>query len=106
MSDGKGYSARHLEHRDYYADGERVTGRWQGRGAGFLGLSGEVQFEDFEAVRQGNHPVTGAFLRNDRARTVSHPTGSRSRVAEIFTTSRSPRPNPFPLWASSVAITG
>jgi len=63
MSDGQGYSARHLEHRDYYAEGERVTGRWQGRGAGFLGLSGEVQLEDFEAVRQGNHPVTGAFLR-------------------------------------------
>jgi len=63
MSDGKGYSARHLEHRDYFAEGERVTGRWQGRGAVFLGLSGEVQFADFEAVRQGYHPVTGAFIR-------------------------------------------
>ena len=63
MSDGKGYSARHLEHRDYYAEGERVTGRWEGRGAVSLGLSGEVKLEDLEAVRQGNHPVTGAFLR-------------------------------------------
>ena len=25
MSDGKGYSSRHLEHSDYYAEGERVT---------------------------------------------------------------------------------
>jgi hypothetical protein len=25
MADGKGYSARHLEHRDYYAEGE-ITG--------------------------------------------------------------------------------
>jgi hypothetical protein len=26
MSDGKGYSARYLEQRDYYAEGERVLG--------------------------------------------------------------------------------
>ena len=42
MSDGKGYSARYLEQRDYYAEGERVLGRWQGCGAELLGLSGEV----------------------------------------------------------------
>jgi hypothetical protein len=30
MSDGKGYSSRHLEHSDYYAEGERVTGVWRG----------------------------------------------------------------------------
>ena len=63
MSDGKGYSARHLEHRDYYAEGERVIGHWQGRGATLLGLSGGVESNDFEAVRQGYHPVTGDFLR-------------------------------------------
>src|SRR5205823_465342 len=39
MSDGKGYSARHLEHSDYYAEGERVVGRWFGRGTELLGLS-------------------------------------------------------------------
>jgi len=42
MSDGKGYSARYLEQRDYYAEGERVLGRWQGCGAELLGVSGEV----------------------------------------------------------------
>ena len=63
MSNGQGYSARHLEHSDYYAEGERVMGQWQGRGAELLGLSGEVKSEQFEAVRQGLDPQTGEFLR-------------------------------------------
>ena len=63
MSDGTGYSARHLEHSDYYAEGERVTGQWQGRGAELLGLSGEVKTGQFEALRQGLDPESGEFLR-------------------------------------------
>ena len=63
MSDGKGYSARHLEHSDYYAEGERVTGRWCGRGAELLGLQDDVQQKDFEALREGFDPGTGVFLR-------------------------------------------
>ena len=63
MSNGQGYSARHLEHSDYYAEGERVIGQWQGRGAELLGLSGEVNSEQFEAIRQGLDPEIGVFLR-------------------------------------------
>jgi conjugative relaxase-like TrwC/TraI family protein len=63
MSDGKGYSSRHLEHSDYYAEGERIAGVWQGRGAELLGLSGHVKAEDFEALRQGLDPQTNEFLR-------------------------------------------
>ena len=63
MSNGQGYSARHLEHSDYYAEGERVIGQWQGRGAELLGLSGDVNSEQFEAIRQGVDPETGEFLR-------------------------------------------
>src|SRR6185437_17046700 len=63
MSDGSGYSERHLQHSDYYAEGERVTGTWQGRGAELLGLAGEVESEQFEAVRQGLDPQSGEFLR-------------------------------------------
>jgi hypothetical protein len=63
MSDGKGYSSRHMEHSDYYAEGERVTGVWQGRGAELLGLSGDVKTDDFEALRQGLDPRTRKFLR-------------------------------------------
>jgi len=57
MANGEGYAARHLAHSDYYAEGERVTGQWFGRGAQLLGLSGEVQFKDFEAVGEGLDPV-------------------------------------------------
>ena len=77
MSDGKGYSSRHLEHSDYYAEGERVVGRWEGRGAELLGLNGEVKFQDFEALRQRLHPETGEFLR---------PRQSADRVAPDGTT--------------------
>jgi conjugative relaxase-like TrwC/TraI family protein len=63
MSNGEGYSARHLEHKDYYAEEERVIGQWQGRGAELLGLRGEVNTEQFEAIRQGLDPQTGAYLR-------------------------------------------
>ena len=63
MSDGAGYSAQYLEQRDYYAEGERVVGRWQGRGAELLGLSRDVKTEQFEALRQGCDPNTGEFLR-------------------------------------------
>ncbi|MBV8903181.1 MAG: relaxase domain-containing protein, partial [Acidobacteriia bacterium] len=63
MSNGEGYASRHLAHSDYYAEGERVGGLWFGRGAVVLGLSGEVQFQDFEAVREGLDPRTGEFLR-------------------------------------------
>ena len=63
MSDGKGYSSRHLEHSDYFAEGEHVVGHWYGRGAETLLLGDEVKFEDFEALRQGMNPETGAFLR-------------------------------------------
>ncbi len=67
MSDGKGYSSRHLEHSDYYAEGERVTGVWQGRGAELLGLRGTVMTEEFEALRQGLDPGTNEFLRVRRS---------------------------------------
>jgi conjugative relaxase-like TrwC/TraI family protein len=90
MSDGAGYSARHLEHSDYYAEGERVTGQWQGRGAKLLGLSGEVQSEQFEALRQGLDPQSGEFLRQRHSadRTAADgSTQSRGRNLYDFTIS-------------------
>jgi conjugative relaxase-like TrwC/TraI family protein len=63
MSDGKGYSSNHLEHSDYYSEGELVIGHWHGRGAELLGLSGEVKPKNFESIRQACHPETGEFLR-------------------------------------------
>ena len=63
MSDGKGYSSRHLEHSDYYEEGERVVGEWRGRGAELLGLRGPVSIANFEALRQGLDPRSNEFLR-------------------------------------------
>lgn len=90
MSDGQGYSARHLEHRDYYAEGERVIGQWQGRGAELLGLSGDVHTDQFEAIRQGVDPRTGEFLRQRQSadRVASDgTTQSRGRNLYDFTIS-------------------
>jgi conjugative relaxase-like TrwC/TraI family protein len=63
MSDGRGYASRHLENRDYYEEGERVVGRWQGRGAELLELRGEVRTADFDSLCQGLDPKSGQFLR-------------------------------------------
>jgi conjugative relaxase-like TrwC/TraI family protein len=90
MSNGAGYSARHLQHSDYYAEGERVTGQWQGRGAEMLGLAGEVQSEQFEALRQGVDPQSGEFLRQRHSadRTAADgTTQSRARNLYDFTIS-------------------
>ena len=90
MSNGTGYSARHLQHSDYYAERERVTGQWQGRGAEMLGLAGEVQSEQFEALRQGVDPQSGEFLRQRHSadRTAADgSTQSRGRNLYDFTIS-------------------
>ena len=85
MSDGTGYSARHLEHSDYFAEGERVTGQWQGRGAELLGLSGNVLSEQFEAVRQGLDPQTGEFLRQRHSADRTAADGSKqSRGRSLY----------------------
>ena len=96
MSDGKGYSSRHLEHSDYYAQGERVVGRWRGRGAELLGLDGEVKPEDFEALRQGLDPRPPSSFVNGRAPTGWLLMEQRSPTAGISTTLQSPRRNLFP----------
>lgn len=85
MSNGEAYSSRHLEHSDYYAEGERVVGRWQGRGAELLGLHGAVQGEDFEAVRQGLDPRSGEFLRQRQgADRVGSDGETRSRARHLY----------------------
>jgi conjugative relaxase-like TrwC/TraI family protein len=81
MSDGKGYASRHLEHRDYYAEGERVVGCWYGKGAQLLGLMGEVQSKDFESLRQGLDPETGDFLRPRQSADRVGPDGTTQSYA-------------------------
>src|SRR5215471_18060132 len=85
MSNGEGYAAKHLAHSDYYAEGERVTGQWFGRGAQLLSLSGDVQYKDFEALRQGLDPRTSEFLRpRHGADRVARDGSIRSRERNLY----------------------
>jgi conjugative relaxase-like TrwC/TraI family protein len=47
---------------DYYSKPGEAPGVWQGRLAGDLGLSGEVDHDDYMAIFAGRHPRTGASL--------------------------------------------
>jgi len=46
----------------YYLDGGEPPGRWWGSAARDLGLSGEVEAEEFLAVMAGQHPSSGEDL--------------------------------------------
>jgi conjugative relaxase-like TrwC/TraI family protein len=90
MSNGRGHAAHHLVHSDYYAEGQRVVGYWQGRGAAELGLVGEVRDEQFEAIRQGLYPATGERLRRRQSAdrlSVDGEIQSRGRHLHDFTLS-------------------
>lgn len=67
MSDGAGYSERHLQYSDYLDEENKVQGQWRGKGAERLGLTGEVTAESFERLREAEHPLTGKFLRQRRS---------------------------------------
>ena len=54
------YYTEHLP--SYYLDGDEPPGRWWGRGAAILGLSGDVDAEAFLAVMAGLDPATGGDL--------------------------------------------
>ena len=67
MRNGAGYAKKYLEQSDYYAEGEKVTGQWFGKGAEKLGLTGNVAHEQFERIRVGLHPETGEKLRQRKS---------------------------------------
>jgi conjugative relaxase-like TrwC/TraI family protein len=46
----------------YYLDGDEPPGRWLGRGAGALGLSGDVDDADFLTLMDGRNAVNGELL--------------------------------------------
>ena len=75
MSSGEGYSANYLEQSDYLSEHHKIEGRWYGQGAERLGLKGPVVAEDFEAVREGVHPLTGDKLRPRQSANRIDPNG-------------------------------
>ena len=49
---------------EYYAPDEKPTiGQALGRGAGALGLQGDITAEQFEALLRGHDPTSGVVLR-------------------------------------------
>ena len=77
---GATYFKNHLVQNDYYAEGEKVTGHWMGQGAEWLGLRGEVAFEQFEALRENRHPDTGERL-TPRTKDTRQPTIREAEAA-------------------------
>ena len=54
---------------NYYSEGERIRGEWNGKLAEEWGLRGEVQEEHFQRLANGQHPLTGEQLvRHQTAR--------------------------------------
>jgi len=68
---------------NYYTEGERVRGEWQGQLAQRYGLRGEVNEEQFARLSEGQHPATGeALIRRQQAREYVNDKGETSRTME------------------------
>lgn len=59
---------------DYYSEGQELAGLWRGQGAEKLGLAGEIQRADWDALCENRIPATGERLTSrDRIdRTVAY----------------------------------
>lgn len=58
----KSYFSDALSQSDYYLSDQELPGRWRGKAAERLGLSGEVQKEEFFALADNCHPSTGRSI--------------------------------------------
>ena len=68
---------------NYYTEGERVRGEWQGQLAERWGLTGEVQEQQFVRLSEGQHPMTGEQLvRHQTVREYQNGRGEMVRSME------------------------
>jgi conjugative relaxase-like TrwC/TraI family protein len=68
---------------NYYTEGERVLGEWQGQLAERWGLTGEVQEQQFARLSEGQHPMTGEQLvRHQTVREYENGRGEMVRSME------------------------
>jgi conjugative relaxase-like TrwC/TraI family protein len=68
---------------NYYTEGERVRGEWQGQLAERWGLTGEVNEQQFARMSEGQHPETGEQLvRHQTAREYENERGQMVRSME------------------------
>ena len=63
----KDYFERSLRVGDYYAEGQEIAGTWHGLAAARLGLSGALTREQFSALLDNKHPLTGEKLKVRKA---------------------------------------
>jgi conjugative relaxase-like TrwC/TraI family protein len=80
LKNARGYFEEHLCVGDYYAENERIQGQWLGAGASQLGLVGVVREDDFLALCENKHPVSGERLTK-RRNTVRHKGSEDGEVA-------------------------
>lgn len=67
------YFQTYLSQNEYYSEGEKVMGVWRGKLAKMLGIEGlEVTTENFSALGNNRHPVTGEKLRPRSAKVSFH----------------------------------
>ncbi len=87
LANAKEYFEEHLCVGDYYDEGQRVSGEWQGIGAARLGLAGKVHADDFLRLCENQHPATGETLtlRLNSTRSEGGETASNRRIFFDFT---------------------
>ena len=68
------YYSEGLHREDYYSEKQEVVGKWHGKAARLLGLTGDVTQEAFAALVENRHPGTGERLtaRTNRERVVGY----------------------------------
>jgi conjugative relaxase-like TrwC/TraI family protein len=57
---------------EYYTGAGELAGRWMGRGAHLLGLSGELDGDALDAILEGRHPLTGERLTTHDVQIVGY----------------------------------
>ena len=93
-------AASYYSHAEYYGEGQEKAGLWGGKAAERLGLTGPIAENDFKALCENRHPVTGERLtaRQGENRTVgydfnwhvpkgvslAYAVGGDDRIAEVF----------------------
>ncbi len=87
LKNAQEYFEEHLCVGDYYAEGQRVSGEWQGIAAARLGLAGVVRADDFLRLCENQHPVTGETLtqRVNTTRSEGGETAANRRIFFDFT---------------------
>ena len=56
------YYTEGLKREDYYSEKQEIVGKWHGKSAALLGLSGDVDREQFATMVENRHPVSGERL--------------------------------------------